>query len=119
MAESIKIEIFRKKDAEDFTLALADPESRAETGSGTAMTAAVASRCCSAPPRLTAELPENERVDVYRSERRDPAQLHGQPDRRGREGPRTLSPGAEGGRSPRNRGRRPVCRRGLRARSST
>ena len=34
MAESIKIEIFRKKDAEDFTKALADPDSRAQTGSG-------------------------------------------------------------------------------------
>ena len=44
MAETkITIEIFRKKDAEDFTKALADPESRAETGSGTAMTAAIAS----------------------------------------------------------------------------
>ena len=41
MAESIQIEIFRKKDAEDFTKALADPESRAQTGSGAAMTAAV------------------------------------------------------------------------------
>ena len=41
MAESIKIEIYRKKDAEDFTKSLTDPESRAQTGSGTAMTAAV------------------------------------------------------------------------------
>ena len=39
MAEEkkITIEIFRKKDAEDFTKSLADPDSRAETGSGTAM----------------------------------------------------------------------------------
>ena len=44
MAEEkkITIEIIRKKDAEDFTKSLADPDSRAETGSGTAMTAAIA-----------------------------------------------------------------------------
>ena len=41
MAEGLKIEIFRMKNAEDFTLALADPDSRAETGSGAAMAAAV------------------------------------------------------------------------------
>ena len=43
MAEKIAIEIYRKKDAEDFTAALADPESRMKLGSGAAMTAAVAS----------------------------------------------------------------------------
>lgn len=44
MAETkITIEIFRKKDAEDFTKALSDPECRAETGSGAAMTGALAS----------------------------------------------------------------------------
>lgn len=42
MAEKMTIEIFRKKDAEEFTLALADPESRTAIGSGAAMTAAAA-----------------------------------------------------------------------------
>ena len=42
MAEKLSIEIFRRKDAEDFTKALADPESRAAVGSGAAMTAALA-----------------------------------------------------------------------------
>ena len=64
MAESIKIEIFRKKEAEEFSLALADPESRAQTGSGTAMTAAVASALLQRAARLTKEvLSENERVE--------------------------------------------------------
>ena len=63
MAESIKIQIFRKMDAEDFTKALADPESRAQTGSGTAMTAAVASALLQRAAKATqAERPENERV---------------------------------------------------------
>ena len=61
MAEAkITIEIFRKKDAEDFTKALSDPGSRAETGSGTAMTGAIAAaylqRCANA-----AELNEDNR----------------------------------------------------------
>ena len=64
MAESIKIEIFRKKEAEEFTLALAEPESRAQTGSGTAMTAAVASALLQRAAKLTKkELSENERVE--------------------------------------------------------
>ena len=63
MAESIKIQIFRKMDAEGFTQALADPESRAQTGSGTAMTAAVASALLERAAKLTqASLPEDERV---------------------------------------------------------
>lgn len=63
MAESIKIQIYRKMDAEDFTTALADPESRAETGSGTAMTGAVASALLlRAAKSAAAEQPENERL---------------------------------------------------------
>ena len=63
MAESIKIEIFRKKDAEEFTKALADPESRAQTGSGTAMTAAVAAALLERAAKMTEhEKPEHERV---------------------------------------------------------
>ena len=64
MAESIRIDIFRKKEAEEFTLALADPDSRAQTGSGTAMTAAVASALLQRAAKLTKEeLSENERVE--------------------------------------------------------
>ena len=64
MAESIKIEIFRKKDAEDFTKALADPDSRAQTGSGAAMTAAVSAALLERAAKLTrAVLPDNERAD--------------------------------------------------------
>lgn len=64
MAESIKIQIFRKMDAEDFTLALADPESRAQTGSGVAMTAAVSSALLQRAAKVTATvLPGNERVE--------------------------------------------------------
>ena len=64
MAESIKIEVFRKKDAEDFTKALADPDSRAQTGSSAAMTAAVASALLERAAKLTqGERPENERVE--------------------------------------------------------
>ena len=64
MAESIKIEIFRKKDAEDFTKALADPDSRAQTGSGAAMTAAVSAALLERAAKLTQSvLPANERAD--------------------------------------------------------
>ena len=42
MAEKLTIEVFRKKDAEEFIRALSDPESRTAVGSGAAMTAAVA-----------------------------------------------------------------------------
>ena len=42
MAEKLMIEIFRRMDAEDFTKALADPESRTAVGSGAAMSAAAA-----------------------------------------------------------------------------
>lgn len=42
MAEKLTIEIFRRKDADALTAALADPESRTAVGSGAAMTAAIA-----------------------------------------------------------------------------
>ena len=64
MAESIKIEIYREKNAGEFTAALADPDSRLETGSGTAMTAAVAAAFLCRAAALTARsLPDNGRVD--------------------------------------------------------
>ena len=40
MAEGIKIEIFKLKNADELTKSLSDPESRMDTGSGAAMTAA-------------------------------------------------------------------------------
>ncbi len=64
MAESLKIEIFRKKDADEFSKALADPDSRAQTGSGAAMTGAVASALLERAAKLTQEeLPGHERVE--------------------------------------------------------
>ena len=63
MADKPTIEIFRRKDAEDFTKALSDPESRTAVGSGAAMTAAVAAAYLRRAAALTAaELPENERA---------------------------------------------------------
>ena len=41
MAEGIKIEIFKLKNADELTKSLADPESRMETGGAAAMTAAL------------------------------------------------------------------------------
>ena len=67
MAESIKIEIFRKKDAEDFTKSLADPQSRAQTGSGSAMTAAVSAALLERAACLAKEEnPQDERVEYIR-----------------------------------------------------
>ena len=63
MAEKLTIEIFRKKDAEDFTLALADPESRTAIGSGAAMSAAIAAAYLHRAAALCArEQPEDERL---------------------------------------------------------
>ena len=42
MAEKLKIDVFRNKNAEELTLALADPASRAQSGSAAAMSAAMA-----------------------------------------------------------------------------
>jgi len=42
MAEKIKIEVFKNKNADELTLSLADPASRAQSGSAAAMTAATA-----------------------------------------------------------------------------
>jgi len=65
MAEGIKIEVFRMKNAEELSKALADPESRLETGSGAAMTAALSAALLKRAAALTLQaLPENERA-VY------------------------------------------------------
>ncbi|MBO5556833.1 MAG: cyclodeaminase/cyclohydrolase family protein [Oscillospiraceae bacterium] len=65
MAESkIKIELYRKMNAEDFTLALADPDRRAKFGSGAAMTAAVSAALLERSAALTAKTVQgNERLD--------------------------------------------------------
>ena len=63
MAEGIKIEVFRLKNAEELTKSLADPASRMDTGSGAAMTAALSAALLKRAAALTAQLlPENERV---------------------------------------------------------
>jgi len=65
MADGIKIEIFRMKNADELSKALADPESRLETGSGAAMTAALSAALLKRASALTLRvLPENERA-VY------------------------------------------------------
>ena len=67
MAETIKIEIYRQKNAEEFTAALADPDSRLETGSGAAAAAAVASAFLCRAAGLTARTAgENERVALHK-----------------------------------------------------
>ena len=64
MAEKLSIEIFRRKDAEDFTKALADPESRAAVGSGAAMTAALAAAYLHRAAALcAADRAEDERLE--------------------------------------------------------
>lgn len=64
MAEAIKIEIFRKKDAEDFSKSLADPASRLETGGAAAMCAALSASLLARAAALTQEsVKENERLD--------------------------------------------------------
>ena len=67
MAEKLTIEIFRKKDAGDFTTALADPESRLQLGSGAAMTAAVsAAELERAACLLSAGQEDDERLNYLR-----------------------------------------------------
>ena len=69
MAEEIKIEIFKLKNADELTKSLADPESRLNTGSGAAMTAALAVSLLERAAALSAKaLPENERADyIFRN----------------------------------------------------
>ena len=55
MAETLKIEIYRKKDAEDFTKSLAEPSSRLDTGGAAAACAALAASLLARAAALTAE----------------------------------------------------------------
>ena len=63
MAEAIKIEIFRQKDADALSAALADPAGRLDAGGGAAMTAALSAALLKRAAAVTAErLPENDRA---------------------------------------------------------
>lgn len=64
MAESIKIEIFRKKLPDELTKALSEADSRSDVGSGAALTAASASAYFLRAAALTAEVKGcSERLD--------------------------------------------------------
>ena len=69
MAEGIKIEIFKLKNADELTKALADPEARIDTGSAAAMNAALAMSLLERAAAHTVKaLPENERADyIFRN----------------------------------------------------
>ncbi len=69
MAEGIKIEIFKLINADELTKSLSDPESRMDTGSGAAMTAALAMSLLERAAALTVKtLPENERANyIFRN----------------------------------------------------
>lgn len=69
MAEGIKIEIFKLKNADELTKSLSDPESRMDTGSGAAMTAALAMSLLERAAALTVKtLLENERANyIFRN----------------------------------------------------
>ena len=64
MAEKIMIEIFKKKTMEELSQALADPDSKLETGSGAAAVASVASALLCRAAAVTAKaVSGNERLD--------------------------------------------------------
>ncbi len=64
MAEKILIEIYKNKDPDELTKLLADPESRLETGSGAAVSAAVAAALlCRAAAVAKAAGTEGERLE--------------------------------------------------------
>ena len=69
MAEGIKIEVFKLKNADELTKALADPESRMDSGGAAALTAALASSLLERAAALTVKaLPENERAEyIFRN----------------------------------------------------
>ncbi len=65
MAEAIKIEIFRQKNADEFTKSLADPDSRLETGSASALTAALSAALLGRAAALTAAAQPGEERPEY------------------------------------------------------
>lgn len=67
MAEGIKIEIFKLKNADELSKSLAEADSRLDTGGAAAMTAALAMSLLARAASITAAaLPENERADYIR-----------------------------------------------------
>ena len=67
MAEKILVEVFKKKTVEELSQALADPDSRLETGSGSAITASIAAALMCRAAAITARTVEgNERLDYIR-----------------------------------------------------
>ena len=64
MAEKRLVEVFKKKTAEELSQALADPDSRLETGSGSAITASLAAALLCRAAAITARKQEgNESLD--------------------------------------------------------
>ena len=64
MAEGIKIEIFKQKNADELTKALSEPDSRMETGGAAAVTAALAASLLERAAAITKKTAgENDRVD--------------------------------------------------------
>jgi len=67
MAEKFKIEIFKEKNAEEFTLALADPDSKLQAGSASAATAALAGALiCRASCSIEKNEQNNDRYEYLR-----------------------------------------------------
>lgn len=63
MAEGIKIEIYRQKNADELSMALADPEARVDTGSAAAVTASLAAALLARAASYAEKAhPENERA---------------------------------------------------------
>ncbi len=63
MAEPIRIEVFRQKNADELSAALSDPESRLETGGAAAVTAALSAALLKRAASLTLrEYPDSERA---------------------------------------------------------
>ena len=64
MAEKILVEVYKKKTMEELSLALADPDSRLETGSGAAAAASIAAALmCRGAAAAAKTMKGNERLD--------------------------------------------------------
>ena len=64
MAEKILVEVYKKKTMEELSQALADPDSRLETGSGTAAAASIAAALmCRGAAAAAKTMKGNERLD--------------------------------------------------------
>lgn len=63
MAEKILVEVYKKKTMEELSQALADPDSRLETGSGSAITASLAAALLCRAAAAAKTMNGNERLD--------------------------------------------------------